>query len=228
MASRSIFFYDGRAATLEDQIHFPIEDPNEMAFSLNKVVSRLRKNGAYVKWFKEVYDDKITEKNIVKAMSAYIRSLETSHTLFDNYMNDKLPEMSEAAIRGREIFLGEKAKCFDCHFSPDFTGDEFKNIGLYDGIQFTDRGRFNITKNIADMGKFKVPGLRNVAITAPYMHNGMFHTLEEVVEYYDNPYKFISKPINIDTLLAKPLNLTKQEKSDLVEFLKALTDLSFK
>lgn len=227
MASRSIFFYDGRAATLEEQIHFPVEDPNEMAFSLKKAVARLKKNKDYVNWFKEVYHEKIDEKNIVSAIAAYIRSLETSNTLFDNYMNDVLPEMSESAIRGRELFLGSKAKCFDCHFSPDFTNDEFKNIGLYDGKQFIDKGRYNITKKEADLGKFKVPGLRNVAITAPYMHNGMFHTLEEVVEYYDNPYEFVSKPINIDTLLAKPLNLSKQEKKDLVEFMKALTDFRF-
>jgi cytochrome c peroxidase len=228
MASRSVFFFDGRAATLEDQIHFPVEDKNEMAFSMEKAVKRIKKNKVYVSAFKSLYNEMPNIKNTTKAIAAFINSLETSNTLFDNYMNDKMPIMNEAAIRGRTLFMSKKAKCFDCHFSPDFTGDEFKNIGIYDERQFLDKGRYNVTKKIEDLGKFKVPGLRNVAVTSPYMHNGMFQTLEEVVEYYDNPYKFISKPINIDTLLQKPLNLTTEEKSDLVEFLEALTDEKFK
>lgn len=119
--------------------------------------------------------------------------------------------MSDAQIRGRAIFLN-KGKCFDCHFSPDFTGDEFRNIGTYDGKKYTDVGRFAITKDSADLGKFKTPGLRNIALTAPYMHNGMFRTLEEVIDYYDNPSKFVANPINLDTLLQKPLNLTQTKK----------------
>ena len=80
----------------------------------------------------------------------------------------------------------------------DFTTDEFKNIGLYNGKELNDAGLFNITNKETDKGKFKTPGLRNIAVTAPYMHNGMFKTLEEVVEYYNNPQKFVSNPINID------------------------------
>ena len=143
-------------------------------------------------------------------------------------MVDQPNSMSESAIRGRELFMSDRAKCFDCHFSPDFTGDEFRNIGLYDERQFTDKGRYDVTKKEEDKGKFKVPGLRNVEVTAPYMHNGMFSTLEQVVDYYDNPYKFVSKPLNMDSLLIKPLNFTPQEKSDLVSFLQSLTDYQFK
>jgi len=129
-------------------------------------------------------------------------------------------------VRGREVFMN-KGKCFDCHFSPDFTGDEFRNVGLYTGKErFADSGRFEITKDSADLGKFKVPGLRNVAVTAPYMHNGMFKTLEEVIEFYDQPDKFVTGSINRDTLV-RPLNLTPQEKSDLKAFLEALTDQRF-
>jgi cytochrome c peroxidase len=87
-----------------------------------------------------------------------------------------------------------------------------------------DVGRFEITKDSADLGKFKVPGLRNIALTAPYMHNGMFQTLEEVIEFYDNPYNFIDSPINIDPLLLEPLELTETEKQDLRNYLDALTD----
>ena len=131
--------------------------------------------------------------------------------------------MTASQMRGREVFIGD-GKCFDCHFGPDFTGDEFKNIGLYDGKTLLDKGRFDITGDSADLGKFKVPGLRNVTLTAPYMHNGQFKTLEEVIEYYDNPYAFIEAPINIDTLMLEPLNLSAKEKQDLLNFLHSLTD----
>jgi cytochrome c peroxidase len=225
MAARSAFFYDGRANTLEEQVHFPIEDEIEMNFNLKDVVSRLNKNSDYRTWFKKIFNEKANEKNIAIAIAEFERTLESSSSRFDNFMNDRLPSMNEAAIRGREIFMGNKAKCFDCHFSPDFTADDFKNIGLYDDRQFRDKGRYVVTKKIEDLGKFKVPGLRNVALTAPYMHNGMFNTLEEVVDYYDNPYNVVPKPINMDTLLLKPLNLSTTEKSDLVQFLKALTDI---
>jgi cytochrome c peroxidase len=225
MAARSAFFYDGRANTLEEQVHFPIEDEIEMNFNLKDVVSRLNKNSDYGTWFKKIFKEKANEKNIAIAIAEFERTLESSSSRFDNFMNDRLPSMNEAAIRGREIFMGSKAKCFDCHFSPDFTADDFKNIGLYDDRQFRDKGRYVVTKKIEDLGKFKVPGLRNVALTAPYMHNGMFNTLEEVVDYYDNPYNVVPKPINMDTLLLKPLNLSTTEKSDLVQFLKALTDI---
>lgn len=227
MASRSLMFYDGRAANLIDQVHFPVEDPNEMSFNLTDASVRLNKKPDYKLWFQQVFNEPANADNIARAIAAYEETLETSNTLFDNYMRDKQPSMSEAAIRGREVFMSKKAKCFDCHFSPDFTGDEFRNIGLYDNVQFTDRGRFDVTKDSSDLGKFKVPGLRNVAVTPPYMHNGMFKTLEEVVEYYDNPSNFVSNPINIDSLLTKPLGLTRQEKSDLVTFMNALTDFRF-
>ncbi len=227
MAGRSLMFYDGRAKNLEDQVHFPVEDPNEMAFTLEQAAKRLNKKKEYKQWFKSVFNEAPNAQNIARAIAAYEESLETSNTPFDNYMNDKQPSMSTAAIRGREVFMSKKAKCFDCHFSPDFTGDEFRNIGLFDKNQFLDKGRFEVTKDSADLGKFKVPGLRNVAVTPPYMHNGMFSTLEEVVEYYDNPTKFVAHSINADSLLQKPLGLTVQEKSDLVEFMKALTDFRF-
>lgn len=122
----------------------------------------------------------------------------------------------------------KKGKCFDCHFSPDFTGDEFRNIGLFNGKNLNDAGRFAISKDSLDLGKFKVPGLRNIAVTAPYMHNGMFKTLEEVIDYYDQPNRLMPDAIGRDTLLAQPLNLSLEEKADLKAFLEALTDDRFK
>ena len=227
MASRSEFFYDGRAKDLVDQIHFPIEDNLEMDAKMSEVVERLKKHPKYPFWFKKIYNEVPTENNLARAIASFEESLETSDTEFDAWMNDLPNKMSDAAIRGRKLFLSDRAKCFDCHFSPDFTGDEFKNIGLYDEKKYKDKGRYEVTKNQNDLGKFKVPGLRNVAVTAPYMHDGSFATLRDVIEYYSDPYQFVSKPINMDTTLLKPINFTTQEKEDLEAFLLSLTDRRF-
>ncbi len=227
MIGRDLLFFDGRAKDLEDQAHFPIEDANEMNLSYTIAVARLNKNKQYRKWFREVYKDKPTAENVALAIAAFERSMETNNTLFDHRTDKTKSQMSTSAERGRALFVGSKAKCFDCHFTPDFTGDEFRNIGLYDGTVRKDRGRFEITKDSNDLGKFKVPGLRNIAVTGPYMHDGSMKTLREVIEYYDNPYKTIANPINIDSLLQKPLGLTEQEMQDLEAFMNALTDERF-
>jgi len=227
MASRSEFFYDGRAKDLVDQIHFPIEDNLEMDAKMSEVVERLKKHPKYPIWFKKIYNEVPTENNLARAIASFEESLETSDTEFDAWMNDLPNKMSDSAIRGRKLFLSDRAKCFDCHFSPDFTGDEFKNIGLYDEKKYKDKGRYEVTKNQNDLGKFKVPGLRNVAVTAPYMHDGSFATLRDVIDYYSDPYQFVSKPINMDTTLLKPINFTTQEKEDLEAFLLSLTDRRF-
>lgn len=227
MASRSEFFYDGRAKSLRDQIHFPIEDPLEMDLQYSEAVQRLKKNPYYVKAFKTVYFEEPTPENVADAIASFEESLETANTEFDAWMADRPHKMSEEAIRGRELFMSDKAKCFDCHFSPDFTGDEFKNIGLYDEKKYRDKGRYEVTKDVRDLGKFKVPGLRNVAVTGPYMHDGSFKTLKDVIEYYSNPYSFVSQPINMDSTLIKPIQFTQQEKSDLEAFLRSLTDRQF-
>jgi len=227
ISDRPYLFYDGRAATLEDQVQFPIEDTNEMALPIATAVSRLSNDKLYASLFQKLYGAPPTVKNLKAAIAAFERTLETSKTPFDRYMDDDEQAISESAKRGRELFMSDKAKCFDCHFSPDFTGDEFRNIGLYDGVKYTDAGRYKISGDTADLGKFKVPGLRNVAVTAPYMHNGMFRTLKEVISYYNDPYKVVSQPVNIDTLLLKPLGLTQQEMDDLEAFLYTLTDDRF-
>ena len=227
VADRPYLFYDGRAASLEDQVRFPIEDHNEMDLPIEEAVKRVGADKNYAAWFRKIYGAAPTAKTLQAAIAAFERTIETSKTPFDRYMADDEKAMSASAIRGRELFMSDRAKCFDCHFSPDFTGDEFRNIGLYDGVTFNDEGRYGITRDKNDLGKFKVPGLRNVAVTGPYMHNGMFRTLREVIEYYNDPYKVVKAPINIDTALAKPLNLTEQEKTDLENFLLALTDDRF-
>lgn len=226
MSARDKFFWDGRAATLAEQALGPIQNPDEMNLPIESAIKRLKRSPFYSKMFSKFYADGITPQNLGDAIASYEELLETDNSLFDKFRNDEKVPFSESARRGNVIF-NEKGKCFDCHFSPDFTADEFKNIGLYNGLNLNDPGRFGISKDSADMGKFKVPGLRNVAVTAPYMHNGMFKTLREVIDYYDNPDKFVNNSINRDTLLNKPLNLSEQEKVDLENFLNALTDSRF-
>jgi cytochrome c peroxidase len=227
LTSRSLYFWDGRAESLEDQVSGPIENPVEMDIPLSEVVRKLNKHKQYRAFFISVFGKIATKENVVQAISAFERTLETNNSAFDNYMNGSdTIHFSAAAKRGQVIF-NEKGKCFDCHFGPDFTGDQFKNIGLFNGKDLNDSGRFIVTRKLSDLGKFKTPGLRNISVTGPYMHNGMHKTLKEVIEYYNEPDKFVSNSINRDSLLSKPLNLTDKEKSDLEAFLLSLTDKQF-
>lgn len=229
LSARPLLFYDGRANSLEHQVHFPVVNSLEMDFSIAQAIVRLRRSADYRRYFKAIYGHAPDSASLVDAIAAFERTLETSNTPFDRWMAGDSTAMSAAAIRGRELFMSTRAKCFDCHFSPDFTGDEFRNIGLYDGsAALNDAGRFAITGDSLDLGRFRVPGLRNVGVTAPYMHNGMFRTLREVIDYYAQPHLSVINPINIDTLLQKPLDLSNAEKSDLETFLHALTDDRFR
>jgi cytochrome c peroxidase len=226
MKNRPYFYWDGRAASLEAQALMPIQNEGEMGLPITEAVSRLNASPLYRKLFMQAFKQKPNVKNLGAAFAAYEKTLETVDSKFDDWSNH-LKKLTVQEERGRKIFTSDKAKCFDCHSMEDFTTDEFKNIGLYDGDKLNDVGLYNISKQENDKGKFKTPGLRNVGVTAPYMHNGMFTTLKEVVEYYNNPAKYVKASINIDATLLKPLGLTKNEQSDLVAFLKTLTDKKY-
>jgi cytochrome c peroxidase len=228
LASRISFFHDGRADSLEQQAAGPIENPVEMNLPLTEAVNKLRAHKQYKNFFQKIYGKQPDKESLLKAIADFERTLETSDTPYDNYVNGSdTTHFSESAKRGRQVFL-KKGKCFDCHFGPDFTGDDFRNIGLFDGKTLNDSGRYVISRQQNDLGRFKVPGLRNIAVTAPYMHNGMFKTLAEVIDYYDNPSAFVKNPVNRDTLLNAPLHLSSVEKKDLEEFLRSLTDQQFR
>jgi cytochrome c peroxidase len=226
MALRPYFFWDGRAASLEQQALMPIQNPDEMDLPVDEALRRLNEDSAYSKLFYKIFKQRPNAKNLAAAFAAYERTLETSSSKFDDWTDGKV-KLTASEERGRQLFTGSKAKCFDCHFTVDFTADEYRNIGLYNGKELSDKGRYGITGKKADLGKFKTPGLRNIAATAPYMHNGMFTTLEEVVDYYNNPQQFVKGSINTDPLVKKPLGLTEREKKDIVAFLKTLTDRQF-
>lgn len=225
LGGRPYFFWDGRVATLEEQVLHPVQNPLEMGMTLHEVNRRLRADKEYVRLFRAIYGRKPDAKLAAKAIAAFEATLETGGSAFDRFMDGDSAAISRSAIRGREIFMN-KGRCFDCHFSPDFTGDEFRNIGLFNGKNLNDSGRMSISKKAEDLGRFRVPGLRNVSLTSPYMHNGMFRTLQDVIEYYDNPDRFVPDAINRDTTLSRPLNLSPTEKADLLAFLQSLTSPS--
>jgi cytochrome c peroxidase len=221
------FFWDGRAKTLEEQALAPIENPKEMNLPVDEAIARLRNSYMYKIFFEKIYNDEPNRTNLAKAIAAFERTLETSESPFDIWkFYDKPDAVSEAAKRGFEIF-NKKGKCIECHFGGNLALNEFRNVGLFDGKELNDSGRAVITGNPCDIGRFKVAPLRNVAVTAPYMHNGMFKTLKEVIEFYNDPEKIVPGSINRDTTLLKPLGLSEIEKADLEAFLHTLTDKQF-
>ncbi len=231
LAGRIHLFWDGRATSLEVQAIQPIAAPNEMNLPIAEAVARLNNDPAYRSAFRRVFRlaesrSAITEKHLAEALAVFERTLETGNTPYDRFINGDDGAMTAAAQRGRLLFIG-RANCANCHAGEDFTADRLKNIGLFDGKKLSDSGRFRVTADSAQMGHFKVPGLRNVAITAPYMHNGMFRTLREVLDYYNQPDAVVKGGHNRDLSLSMPLNLSDSELNDLEAFLHALTDDRF-
>jgi len=221
------FFWDGRAGTLEEQALAPIENPVEMNLPVDKALQRLIENKNYQTYFRKIFNSDPDRSNLAGALAAFERTLETSESPFDKwkFFQDQ-HAVSDAVKRGFIVF-NKKGKCIQCHFGANLALDEFRNIGLFNSRELNDSGRALISGKVQDAGKFKIAPLRNVAITAPYMHNGMFKTLKEVIEFYNDPGKVVPNAINRDSLLTKPLGLTDQEKTDLEAFLISLTDRSF-
>jgi cytochrome c peroxidase len=227
MSLQLAFFWDGRATTLEQQALIPIQNPIEMDLPLATAVWRLQNNAYYKTAFLDVFHEAPNAANLAKALSAFERTLETGDSPFDDWrLNDNEVAVSESAKRGFAVF-NSKGRCIQCHFGPDFNDVEFRSIGLYDQKALRDSGRACVTKKVSDLGRFKIGALRNVAITGPYMHNGMFKTLRQVIDYYNDPDKIVPHSINRDTLLNTPMGLTEQEKTDLESFLVSLTDKRF-
>jgi cytochrome c peroxidase len=221
------FFWDGRAKTLEEQALAPIENPVEMNLPIEEAVKRLQKSDRYNGYFKKIFKSEPNRGNLAEALAAFERTLETSDSPFDSWkFSDDPDAVSESVKRGFVLF-NTKGKCSQCHFGADFTQNEFRNVGLFNGKNLNDSGRMAITGKKEDLGKFKTPSLRNVAVTAPYMHNGMAKTLDAVIDFYNDPDKIVPDAINRDSILSKPLGLTEEEKKDIKEFLLALTDKRF-
>jgi cytochrome c peroxidase len=226
LAWERTFFWDGGAATLEDQVIGPIENPLEMHEQLPNVLKKLNNHPEYPKLFKRAFGtDSITTKLLMKSIAQFERTLISANSKYDQYVRGEV-ELTVDELKGKELYEDQtKGDCFHCHaMGSTFTNFEFKNNGL-DSV-FADLGRAKITKNEKDIGKFKTPSLRNIALTAPYMHDGRFKTLEEVLDHYNTNF-VISPTLSVDIALAKKGRLNETEKQQIIAFLKTLTDNSF-
>ena len=216
-AYQTFQFWDGRAGSLEEQALGPIENPVEMAESLDNVVQKLSAVPAYRAQFAAVFGTDVTRDGIAKAIAAFERTALAGNSRWDQYEAGDKSAMSAAEVRGLELFR-TKANCNACHAGFNMTDDVFHNIGTGMVKQQPDLGRHLVTKQDKDRGAFKTPTLRDITRTAPYLHDGSEPTLESVVEYY-NKGGFANPWLDVQM---KPLNLTDSEKQDLVAFLKAL------
>jgi cytochrome c peroxidase len=212
-------FWDGRAASLEEQAKGPIADPLEMGNTLQAVVDRLQALQGYRVLFARAFGNReITIDRVAMAIASFERTVLSGNAPYDRYLRGEEKALTPEQLRGRSLFF-DKARCARCHDGPNFTLNAYANLGVGMDQPNPDLGRYAVTHNPRDWGAFKAPTLREVEHTAPYMHDGSLKTLDDVVEFYD---KGGIKNQNLDRTV-KPLNLTPQEKRDLVAFLKALS-----
>ncbi len=217
MAWNVTFMWDGRVSSLKEQASLPFLSENEMGMSAELLVSRVSENRDYQDQFRRVFaTEEITEEQIYEAIAAFEMTLISNNSAFDKYLKGEKNAMSPAAIRGLELFKG-KAKCIQCHDGTNLTDNSFHNIGVGND---TDLGRGVVVDDESLNFSFKTPGLRNVALSPPYMHDGSIASLKEVIELYNEA---VANNGVLDELI-KPLNLADGEINDLVEFLNSLTD----
>lgn len=215
-------FAEGGVPSLELQAIAPLTEAHEMNIDLETLLERLSADGSYVEQFREAYNTDPNTASLVKALASFQRTLISGNSRFDQYhYQGNNYALNASEIRGMDLFFSEEVGCDNCHSGFLFTDQTFQNIGLYD--EYADEGRARLTEQPEDIGKFKVPSLRNIEVTAPYMHNGSMATLEEVVAHFNaggsgHPNK---------SEYVKSLELTDSEQQDLVHFLMTLTDESF-
>ncbi|AZB23246.1 cytochrome-c peroxidase [Chryseobacterium bernardetii] len=238
IAERQLFLWDGRAKTLEEQAAGPLGAHHEMAMDVKTLPAKIQVLKGYKPLFKNAYgDEKVTYERIVKAIADFQKTIKSQPSRFDKFLEGKYNALSDEEIYGMHIFR-TKARCMNCHSGQYLTDESFHNIGLtYYKRKYEDLGLYNITKKAEDVGKFKTPQLRDLMLTQPWMHNGLFGDLEGVVNMYNSGMHMIDPspeakqkdplyPVT-DPLL-KPLKLTKEEKKALVSFLEALSGTKYK
>jgi cytochrome c peroxidase len=206
------FFWDGRAGTLEQQVVQPIFDPKEMGMTADLLLDRLRVNPEYSREIRDVAD-------VGRALASFVRTIRSGDSRFDRHLAGQMGALTAQEEAGLMLF-SSKANCWVCHTGPNFSDERFHNTGIAmrNGLVI-DEGRFAVTADPRDHGAFKTPTLRDVALTAPYMHDGNLATLEDVVDYYDrggNRSEWMDGAI-------RPLHLTLGEKRALAVFLRCLS-----
>lgn len=225
-------FWDGRAESLEKQAEGPVSSSIEMHQEINLLPKKLGAIKGYASFFKAAYGDKkVTTERIFQSLATFQRTIVSRKSPFDRFLEGNKKALTDQQILGLHLFR-TKARCMNCHSGPMFTDDDFHNAGLtYYGRKYEDLGRYNVTKNPEDIGKFRTPGLRDVMRTAPWFHNGLFGNMEGVINMYnagmpdqkprpgqENDPLFPQK----DKLL-KGLNLTREERTALISFLHAIS-----
>ncbi|NJO86889.1 MAG: cytochrome-c peroxidase [Lewinella sp.] len=233
------FFWDGRSPSLEDQARQPIEDPTEMNLPIAQAAAKLQGIGIYPPQFEKAFGSStITPENIQKALAQFERTLISENSKFDQFLKEQY-RPTEQEMRGIRLFQTHPVwqvnlrggNCGDCHGAGALTTlNTFHNNGLE--TTPSDLGRELITGNLSDRGKMRAPSLRNIALTAPYMHDGRFKTLKDVLDHYN---EHIQNGPYLDILIKEasnlgdnqPLGLTEQEKADILVFLDMLTDSTF-
>ncbi len=213
------FFWDGRIPTLEEQVLQPVINSLEMDLTLAEAIERLSADPGYASEFRQVFGRQPDQANLAYALASYVRTIVSGDSRYDRYVAGDAGALDEAERLGLSVFRN-KGNCVTCHLGPNLTDERFHNTGVaFKGGRFDDDGRFIATGRETDRGAFKTPTLRNVAETAPYMHDGSLQTLRDVIDDYDeggtqNPH--------LDREMRK-LGLTEAEKAALEAFLKTLT-----
>ncbi len=222
-------FWDLRVVGLENQIHVPIENPIEMAQPMDSLVQKLQSVAYYAPLFDQAFGTtEINAERISFALAQFIRSITSFQSKYDVGMENDFSNFSPIELQGKDLFFGGDLRCNHCHSTQNFYNNQAMNNGL-DSV-YEDQGQFLATGNINDQGEFKVPSLRNVALTAPYMHDGRFATLEEVIEHYSTgvqPHVNLNDRLTVElTTGGTPFNsnMTAEEKNAIVAFLHTLTD----
>lgn len=200
-------FWDGRAKNLEDQALGPIVNPVEMGNSIDQVLRDLKANSKYHKYFNDIYEDGITKENLAEVLGEFGKILITPNSKFDNYLRGDESAISSSAKRGYHLF--KRKGCVSCHNGVNIGGNLYNKFGIYKDITMRSMGRYAITKQEEDKYVFKVPSLRNVAITAPYMHDGRARSLKEAVNMMS------------EYQLGRPMK--EEELLSIVSFLETLT-----
>ncbi|MCG8327876.1 MAG: c-type cytochrome [Chitinophagales bacterium] len=211
---------DGGVPKLDLQPIVPIEDHDEMAFTILEASDLLNTIPDYRDAFLKAYDKEASPFTITRSLGAFMRTFISGNSYYDQYKQG-LNNLSADALAGMNLFFSEQTNCSSCHSGFNFTDNSFRNNGLYE--DYSDWGRRRVTLLMEDDGKFRVPTLRNIALTAPYMHDGSLADLEMVVQHYNNGG---SNHTAKDSLI-RPLNLSETEQHQLIAFLNTLTDTSF-
>jgi cytochrome c peroxidase len=216
-----LYHWDGGINHIEVQALSPLTAHNEMAENIDSVLQKLRADAAYKRMFKKAFGkEEINSQKMLKAIAQFVGTLVSADSKYDKMKRGEAA-FNASELHGYEVF---KLNCEHCHKEPLFTDNSFRNNGLAQNEFLKDSGRMRITGEPADSLKFRVPTLRNVSVTQPYMHDGRFYSLGQVIDHYA---KGIQQSATLDSSLRNGIQLTKHEKYDLVLFLQTLTDSSF-